>query len=436
MSDPLKDKLAAVNDEVAGLKQDAQAKWQAFEKQRDEFAAAGSDVNDVESDAFKAVHDAHRQYGEVRDLIAAKERVRDGLLAMVATSGPAAANVAAPAASQGKSLDQEIKDLSAVIADRVVGSDGFKAVQHALQVESARIGIQSLGEASTRDEAKALITGASDTSGGAFITNERVGMVAAGYRRATLLNLVTMASTNSDAVDYAREDVPVLNAAETAEATTLADGLKPEAEMTFTKVTEAVRTIANWIPATRRSLQDVGQLRAMIERRLRYALEFRLEAQIVNGNGTGENFRGILNTSGILTQAKATDTVVEAVHKAMTQIRLGFFEPNGVALHPNDWQAIRLDKNSQGDYYYGPPALAGTEMVWGLPVVSTPAVPENTGIVGDWGAATLWLRSGVQVLASDSHSDFFVRNLIAILAELRAAFGVQQPKAFASVTGI
>ena len=34
---------------------------------------------------------------------------------------------------------------------------------------------------------------------------------------------------------------------------------------------------------------------------------------------------------------------------------------------------------------------------------------------------------------SDSHSDFFIRNMVAILAELRAAFGIVQPNALVSL---
>jgi HK97 family phage major capsid protein len=44
--------------------------------------------------------------------------------------------------------------------------------------------------------------------------------------------------------------------------------------------------------------------------------------------------------------------------------------------------------------------------------------------------AVLWDREQAAVQVSDSHADFFVRNLVAILAEMRAAFGVIRPKAF------
>jgi Phage capsid family len=50
--------------------------------------------------------------------------------------------------------------------------------------------------------------------------------------------------------------------------------------------------------------------------------------------------------------------------------------------------------------------------------------------VGDWTQMVMWLREGTQVLASDSHNDYFVRNLVAILAEFRAAVGVLAPAAF------
>jgi len=446
MKPEMKKKLDEVNDQIEGLRVDAQTKYAAFEKARDEFTAAGNDANVTDSDAFKAAEAVHREYADVCEKTTDLERVRDGLFKMAATgttSGPAI-----PPQSALEAVDSpEGKSLVETMADRIIESDEFKSIQQAIGMSSAAIGVKSLGKGLDRTELKAVLTGTSDTSGGAFITNERLGYVQAGYRPPSILNLITMGSTNVDAVEYAREDTPVLNAAEVAEATSAAvidgttitataGGLKPEAAITFTKITETVKTIANWIPATRRSLEDVGQLRTLIEARLRYALQFRLEAQIVNGDGTGENMRGILNTTGILTQAKGADTIVDAIHKGITQIRLGYFEPNGVALHPNDWQTVRLAKDTQGDYYYGPPALAGIQALWGLTVVPSTAEPVGTGLVGDFTQAALWMRSGVQVMASDSHADFFTRNLVAVLAEMRAAFGVLVPAAFTKVTGL
>jgi hypothetical protein len=50
--------------------------------------------------------------------------------------------------------------------------------------------------------------------------------------------------------------------------------------------------------------------------------------------------------------------------------------------------------------------------------------------VGDLKTAVTWLeKSGVQIYITDSHEDFFVKNLFVILAEGRSAFAVTQPGA-------
>jgi hypothetical protein len=48
----------------------------------------------------------------------------------------------------------------------------------------------------------------------------------------------------------------------------------------------------------------------------------------------------------------------------------------------------------------------------------------------------MWLRQGATISATDSHSDWFLRGIIAVLATMRAAFAVQRPKCFCTVTGI
>jgi HK97 family phage major capsid protein len=69
-------------------------------------------------------------------------------------------------------------------------------------------------------------------------------------------------------------------------------------------------------------------------------------------------------------------------------------------------------------------------------VVQTTAQPENTALVGDFQQASLIVRSGVDLRISDSHDDYFVKNLLAVVAEMRVALAVYRPAAFATVTGI
>ena len=61
---------------------------------------------------------------------------------------------------------------------------------------------------------------------------------------------------------------------------------------------------------------------------------------------------------------------------------------------------------------------------------------QNTALVGDFHQAILWEREGVSLMVSDQHADFFTRNLLAILAEMRAAFGILDIQGFCTVTAV
>jgi HK97 family phage major capsid protein len=158
-----------------------------------------------------------------------------------------------------------------------------------------------------------------------------------------------------------------------------------------------------------------------------------LEDQMLTGNGTGENFTGIYNVSGIQTQAWS-NSMLESSRKARTKLKVtGKVRPTAWAMHPNDWEDFDLLKDGEDRYYFGGPLVMGTPRLWGVPVVESEAATEGLAILGDFKMAVLWDREQANISVSVSHADFFTRNLVAILAELRAAFGVIRPAAFVEV---
>ncbi len=290
---------------------------------------------------------------------------------------------------------------------------------------------------------KTLITGDSDTSAGAFVQTDYTGIYEPlGRYPLTVRGLVSMRRTTSDLVEYVRQTTKVAQAAPVAEAnvttyaggSTEVSGEKPEASMAWEKVTTDVKTIAVWIPATKRALSDAAQIRGIIDQELNADLEEEFEDQIVNGDGSSENFTGILNTSGILTQAWDTD-ILTTIRKARTAIQTtGRSNPTALVINPADAETIDLLKDDQGRYYYGGPAEGGVMRVWRVPVVESETIAEGTGLMGDFRKAVVWDREQASLQVSDSHEDFFIRNMVAFLAEMRAAFGVIRPAAFCEIT--
>lgn len=285
---------------------------------------------------------------------------------------------------------------------------------------------------------KDLLTGASDTSAGAMVVGDQTQIIVPyGRRPLTLFDIITQGTTSSDTVEYVRVTGETNNAANVAEATAAGDGsgVKPESAMTLARITEPVKTTAHWIPATKRALSDAGQLRTLIDNFLRYGLMEEWEDQAVNGDGVGENFTGLDTVSG--TQDQNWDTnILVTTRKAKTKVRtVGRRIPTAYVLNPTDWETIQLTRDESGGagtggFLFGSPTGLQAQTLWGLPVVECEAVPQGWGWVGAFNQIVYWNREQAAIQVSDSHADFFIRNLVAILAEQRGAYGILKPDAF------
>lgn len=291
-----------------------------------------------------------------------------------------------------------------------------------------------------------------DTNSGALVRPDYLGLLDPYYERPlTIRSLFTAGSTQSDTIEYVRVDTVTNNAAPVPEAisnaaigdgtggtaTPVDGGVKPQSTFDFEKDSTTVKTIAHWTAATKRTLADAGQLRTLIDSFLRYGLEEEFEDQLVAGNGTGENFLGLANTPGIQTQTPgAGEDAFVVTRKARTKVQIGGrATPTAYVMNPLDWEAVELMRNAvNGDFFSNGPFAMMTPHLWGLPVVLSEAIPAKTAYCAAWNYGVIWDREQATVQATDSHADYFVRNLVAILSEMRAAFAILRPPAFVKIT--
>ncbi|HUX76756.1 MAG TPA: phage major capsid protein [Anaerolineae bacterium] len=289
---------------------------------------------------------------------------------------------------------------------------------------------------------KDLITGVDDESAGAFVETDYTRIYEAlGRYPLNVLQLINRRTTTSDLVHFVRQTqlvqeatpVPEANVTDYSGATGEISGEKPEGATAFEQVTTPVKTIAVWIPATKRALSDAAQIRGLIDQELRDDLAEELEDQLINGDGVGENFTGLAITAGILTQAWNTD-ILTTSRQAITNLQVnGRARATAWVIHPEDWETIELLQDTTGRYYWGGPLSRGAPQLWGVPVVTSQTLTQGTGYLGDWRKMVLWDREQANIQVSDSHADFFIRNMVAILAEMRAAMGVIRPTGFVEV---
>lgn len=317
--------------------------------------------------------------------------------------------------------------------DESAESGGLKKVRDA---GGSFKGSEVLFEINDVDEADALIEGVKATITLSDITPQATrlpNIVPSAQSRITVSDLMASGTTDGNTLTYYEETTFTNAAAETAEGVA-----KPESTLDFTERTDNVRKIATWIPITDEALSDNRQLRSYVEGRLLFMVRQREESQEIIGDGTAPNISGILDRSGIQTQAKGSDPVPDAFFKAFTKVGVtGDADPDGFVIHPNDWQDVRLLRTIDGIYIFGAPNDEVAVRMWGYPGRVTTGITEGTGLTGAFRTyAQVFRREGLRVVASTEHASFFVENKVALLAETRLALAVYRPAAFCQVTGI
>lgn len=247
-------------------------------------------------------------------------------------------------------------------------------------------------------------------------------------RRLVVRDLISPGRTNSNLIQYVRELLFTNSAATVAEL-----AKKPESNITFDMVSTPVVKIAHYVKASTEILMDAPMLQSYIDQRLRYGLALVEEAQLLNGSGVGNNLNGI-NTQATAFVAPITianATRIDVLRLALLQAELAEFPSTGIVLHPSDWAAIELTKDSTGAYIFANPQSLAQPALWGRPVVATQAMTLDSFLVGAFQlGAQVFDRMQSTVTIATENEDDFVNNRVTILAEERLGLAVYRPQAF------
>lgn len=278
------------------------------------------------------------------------------------------------------------------------------------------------------------ITSLSDSAGAGIAPTRLPGIVMPPERRMTIRDLLTPGSTDSNLVQYVRETGFTNNAATVSETVQ-----KPESTITYTLEQSPVVTIAHWIKAAKQVLDDFKALRSNIDGRLRYGLRLIEEAQLLKGSGTGNNLRGIYTQATAYSApiVIASATKIDVLRLMLLQAELAEYPATGIVLHPSDWTAIELTKDTTGSYIFANPQSLAQPVMWGRPVVATQAMTVDTALVGAFRmGAQIFDREDANVVISTENQDDFIKNMVTIRAEERLALAVYRPEAFVKNTDL
>lgn len=428
-----KRKLKAVEQTLAEHADEIEKIWaKAREEQRDTTEDERQDI----AEKLKAVESLKQQKKELTEEIELRKSVHD----LAGKLGPSEPQVTdARVKHNGEPIDRVVKSLG----EQFVESKGYKAVQNpAERGQTFSTGAVEMNLKGT------LLAGAG--GGGTPLANlvPQVvpGVVDKLFQRLTVADLILSGQTNSPTIRYAVEGTATSGAAGVAEG-----GTKPESTLGLTSTDETVKKVATTLVVSDEMLEDAAQVQSYINGRLSLFIQIEEERQLLRGGGTNE-LQGIMNGRSINVYAGGTAVGNKAVQlfKAMNGQRgSALLEPDWIAINPTDWETIRLYTDTAGQYFGGGPfqgpygngrnfpasnqVNGADEFLWNKPVIVTSALGAGTALVGTQSAAQVFRRSGITVEATNSHSDYFVKNLVAIRAEERLGLAVYRPSAFTDV---
>jgi len=366
-----------------------------------------------------------------------KDIIENGLKAQEAKLAAAIEKFEGQLREKG-STDTEVKSEVRALAEK------FKAMKDELtEVAQKQVSAQpeakllSAGEEFVKSEQfKALVAGNTQrarievkntvTSGSTTVfPDQRPGVIPGNFAPLTVRQILRAIPVTSNMVNSLREATWVNSAAEVSQG-----AAKNESDNTYEQYNVPITTVAHWIKISNQLLADAPAVVAYIETRLRDGLAQRIEAQLINGNGTSPNLSG-LTDSGNFTAYTATsdDLLVDAINRVKYTMWAAGNMPDTVIVNPADWGAMERTREgaNTGAYLYGMPGMGAGMSPFGLNVVLSQHLQAGKIIVARLSdSVVLYNRSGAVVEMGYVNADF-TNNLITIRAEERLGLGVDRP---------
>lgn len=213
--------------------------------------------------------------------------------------------------------------------------------------------------------------------------------------------------------------------------TTTAEGAaKPAAFIDFTRRSKELTKLAAFLPVSDEMLEDEPAIVTYINGRLGLFIR-QAEDAFLFDQLLAENIGDASDND--LSGNNWFDAIAAGIKRVQ---QFGGVNPDAIVMHPTDFWTMATTKESSGSgaYYGGSPYRGPQDNPWGVRVVVSAAALSGTAIVGAFReGAQVWRKGGISVEASNSHEDYFRKNLTAIRAEERLALTVYRPSAFTRV---
>ena len=234
-------------------------------------------------------------------------------------------------------------------------------------------------------------------------------------------DIVNVAPIRGNKVTWINKSAVSNGAGMTAEGAT-----KTQISWTYSEESADVKKITAYVKVSKEALDDLDFLRSEINTDLRQEIELKLDEQIAEGSGVGQNIKGILTYAPTFavagtSLAAAVDGAnrLDVLRSAVALIRKAKFRANYIAINPVDAALMDMEKGDDNHYILPPFVTADGTRVAGTTVIESFSIDEGSFLVGDFTKSNLRIREEININLGYENDDF-TKNMVTILAEMRA----------------
>jgi HK97 family phage major capsid protein len=231
------------------------------------------------------------------------------------------------------------------------------------------------------------------------------------------------------------EDTTVRAAAMVAE-----EGTFPESTAKWKQYTRDLKKIGDTIPVSEEMIEDLSSFAAELEMFLETNVQIVEDIQLLRGDGTGSNMKGLLASisefayatyAGTVQDASEYDLIVKVL-EAITSVGGNKYFPNFAVMPSSLITKMLLKKDKNNNYILPPFMVKGTD---GRMVVANITVIEENGFtdnnqmaLGDSRYMRLYFKGGI-VLSKGTQSTQFAEDMITLKARMRELFLIREADA-------
>lgn len=326
---------------------------------------------------------------------------------------------------QGKGVGtQETKSFGDVLAKAIMDNEDGIAKFERKETKSLILELKAVGDMST----------ANVTGGNRYGQIMRDGIIMNPNRKVHMKDILpggTIGPGNS--FTFMRENgVGEGNPAPVAEG-----ALKPQFDLDLVEATVHVETIAGWMRISRKMLNNVPGMISFLQARLPEKFQRVLDTQILYGNGTTPNLKGILTAGNfVASDAAASAPLIEKIINDISDLEDTYErDANGILLRPKDYYSFFLNKAAGSGEYDLPQGVTlgvdGVMRILGIPVWASTAINSPEYVVGDFNmGAQLLTQEGMRIEFFDQDGTNVRENKVTVRIEGNYALPVYGPDYF------